>query len=144
MQTRVGDWYAPQQVLQCGDGEGKKADASRNCSELYANNLQNSQSNVCGMCMPSGLCDPYHDVSVSLARFAEGVNSTTNSHNAMLCQNLNQSPHIGASGISVNNSRTAEIRLRYASDDDDKKQVQSWLQYVKVASIYPTRSVIKQ
>ena len=140
-QSRIGNWYGPLQTLQLGNDDSV-AGVRRNCSELYINNLQCSQADVCGMCMPSGICDPYHCPSVSVNDFRAVASG--NSSDAVLIQNLNQSPHIGQSGLAVNNSRTAEIRLRYASDDVNPKQVQTWLEYVKVASVYPSRSVIKQ
>ena len=124
------------------------AGAQRNSAELYINNLQNSQSSVMGMCMPSGIADPYRCVSVSLDNFRglndDGSAVAGNGSWSVLCQNVNQSPHIASSGISINNSRTGEVRIRYADDDGDDKQVQTWLQYYKIASVYPTRSVIKQ
>jgi len=147
IQHRIGDYYAQNQIIQLGETD-TTAGSQRNCAELYINNLQNSQSSVMGMCMPSGIADPYRCVSVSLDNFRglddDGSAVAGNGSWSVLCQNVNQSPHIASSGIAVNNSRTAEVRIRYADDDGDDKQVQTWLQYYKVASVYPTRSVIKQ
>jgi hypothetical protein len=140
-QSRVGDFYQPQTTLQLGNDDSV-AGVRRNCAELYINNLQCAHGEICGMCMPSGICDPYRNPSVSLNDYR--LVASGNSSDAVIVQTLNQSPHIGQSGIAVNNSRTAEIRLRYASDDVNPKQLQTWLEYVKVASVYPSRSVIKQ
>jgi hypothetical protein len=142
VQHRIGDWFAPNQLLQLGT-EDKKADVQRNCSELYINNLQCSHADVCGMCMPSGIADPYHSPSISVNLFRKST-ASGNGADAVICQTLNQSPHIGASGVAINNSRTCEVRLRYASNDGSNKQVQSWLEYVKVAYVYPSRLVVKQ
>lgn len=147
-QSRIGDWYAPQQTLQVGIDGATAAQVQRNCAELYANNLQCSSQDVCGMCMPSGLADPYRPVSWSLQDFRSELGygvSPQNNGNGVLVQTLNQSPHIGNSGIAINNSRTAEVRLRYSDDQNTvTKSVLTWLQYVKVASVYPSRTVIKQ
>jgi hypothetical protein len=137
-QARVGDWYAPQQVLQCGVDDSLLG-VQRNCSELYANALQCTH----------GLSDPYHS-SLTLAQFRSNPRPLlvpsvqANGGWGTLVQTLNQSPHIGDAGIAVNNSRTAEVRIRYAADNTTAKSITSWLEYVKVACVYPMRTVIKQ
>ena len=137
-QARVGDWYAPQQVLQCGTVDSL-AGVQRNCSELYFNALQCTH----------GIRDPYHS-SVSLTEFRNNVRpagvitSLANGGWGVLVQTLNQSPHIGDAGIAINNSRTAEVRIRYAADNLGSKSITSWLSYVKLACIYPMRTIIKQ
>ena len=137
-QARVGDWYAPQQVLQCGTDDSL-AGVQRNCSELYYNALQCTH----------GLRDPYHS-SVSLTEFRNNVRPSlvpteqANGGWGTLVQTLNQSPHIGDAGIAINNSRTAEVRIRYAADNNGAKSITSWLEYVKLACVYPMRTVIKQ
>ena len=137
-QSRVGDWYAPQQVLQCGTTD-LLAGVQRNCSEIYANALQCTH----------GLSDPYHS-SVTLTQFrannAPGAvaDNACNGGDGLIVQTLNQSPHIGDAGIAINNSRTAEVRLRYASNNDGAKSITSWLEYVKLACVYPMRTVVKQ
>jgi hypothetical protein len=133
VQSRVGDLYLPQQVLQLGQTD-TKADVQRNCSELYANNLQ------CTL----GLRDPYHSPSVSVEDFKTVYGLGLTGGSAVLIQTLNQSAHIGQSGIAINNSRTAEVRLRYAADATEDKQVLSFLEYTKAASVYPDRTVVKQ
>ena len=137
-QARVGDWYAPQQVLQCGtDDTG--AGVKRNCSELYTNALQCTH----------GLSDPYHS-SVTLSQFRSNPRPTAvatfaaNGGYGVLVQTLNQSPHIGDAGIAINNSRTAEVRIRYDSENVGAKSITSWLSYVKLACVYPMRTIIKQ
>jgi len=137
-QARVGDWYAPQQVLQCGVTDSL-AGVQRNCSELYFNALQCTH----------GVADPYHS-SVTLTQFRSntrpGAVDTTvaNAGDGVLVQTLNQSPHIGDAGIAINNSRTAEVRIRYASDNTGAKSITSFLEYIKLACVYPMRTVVKQ
>ena len=137
-QARVGDWYAPQQVLQAGVTDSK-AGVQRNCSELFTNALQCTH----------GLSDPYHS-SVTLTQFrgnaklAATDEEDANGGDGVLVQTLNQSPHIGDAGIAINNSRTAEVRIRYASDNMAAKSITSWLSYVKLACVYPMRTIIKQ
>ena len=137
-QARVGDWYAPQQVLQCGTDD-TLAGVQRNCSELYTNALQCTH----------GLSDPYHS-SVTLTQFRSNARpaaidaDAANGGYGILVQTLNQSPHIGDAGIAINNSRTAEVRIRYAADNNGAKSITSWLEYVKLACVYPMRTVVKQ
>lgn len=138
-QTRIGDVYMGQQVLQLGDTKSA-ASVQRNCAELYANNLQNSHGHVGGMVYGSGLADPYRPPSVSVKEF--GSAPADNSSNATIVQNVNQSPHVGASGIAINNSRSAEQRFRFA--DVHNRNINCWLQYCKRASVYPTRTIIAQ
>jgi hypothetical protein len=137
-QARVGDWYAPQQVLQAGTTDSK-AGVQRNCSELFTNALQCTH----------GLSDPYHS-SVTLTQFrgnaklAATDEKDANGGYGVLVQTLNQSPHIGDAGIAINNSRTAEVRIRYAADNAAEKSITSWLEYIKLACVYPMRTVVKQ
>ena len=137
-QSRVGDWYAPQQVLQCGVTD-TLAGVQRNGSELYANALQCTR----------GLADAYHS-SVSLDQFRANqrpgavASNQANGGDGLIVQTLNQSPHIGDAGIAINNSRTAEVRLRYAADNNAAKSITSWLEYVKLACVYPMRTIVKQ
>ena len=137
-QARVGDWYAPQQVLQAGTTD-TKAGVQRNCSELFTNALQCTH----------GLSDPYHS-SVTLTQFrgnakvAALTEEAANGGFGLLVQTLNMSPHIADAGIAINNSRTAEVRIRYAEDNDGQKSITSWLEYVKLACVYPMRTVVKQ
>ena len=139
-QTRVGNWYGPLQVLQLGQ-DPSLAGVQRNCAELYANNLQNSHGHVGGMLYGSGLADPYRSVSVSLTEFSDGKGEE-NDKRCTIVQNINMSPHVGASGIAINNSRTAEQRLRWVAPGN--RSINSWLQYCKKASVYPTRTIIAQ
>jgi len=137
-QARVGDWYAPQQTLQCGTTD-TLVGVQRNCSELYANGLQCTH----------GLSDPYHS-SLSLDQFRANPRPTgvgaagANGGDGLLVQTLNQSPHIGDAGIAINNSRTAEVRIRYAENNNGAKSITSWLEYVKLACVYPMRTIVKQ
>jgi hypothetical protein len=141
-QCRIGDYYAPQQVLQLGQTETADG-VKRNSAELYANNLQNSHGHVSGMCYGSGLADPYRPVSVSLSDFSEAKGALDeNDKSCAIVQNVNQSPHVASSGIAINNSRTAEQRLRWVATGD--KTINSWLQYCKMASVYPSRTIIAQ
>ena len=137
-QARVGDWYAPQQVLQCGTDD-TAAGVRRNCSELYTNALQCTH----------GLSDPYHS-SVTLTQFRSNARpagvatGAANGGYGVIVQTLNQSPHIGDAGIAINNSRTAEVRIRYDSQNAGAKSITSWLEFVKLACVYPMRTVVKQ
>lgn len=141
-QCRIGDYYAPLQVLQLGQ-DPTAAGVQRNCAELYANNLQNSHGHVSGMCYGSGLGDPYRPVSVSVAEFGQAANAISeNGKSCAIVQNVNQSPHVASSGIAINNSRTAEQRLRWV--DTANKVINSWLQYCKMASVFPSRTIIAQ
>jgi len=137
-QSRVGDWYAPQQVLQCGTTDSL-AGVQRNCSELYANALQCTH----------GLRDPYRS-SLSLDQFRANprpdavASNAANGGDGVIVQTLNQSAHIGDAGIAINNSRTAEVRIRYAADNAGAKSITSWLEYIKLACVYPMRTIVKQ
>lgn len=138
VQTRVGDLYLPQQTLQLGSTDSA-AGARRNCAELYAQNLQCTW----------GMRDPYRDPSVSLQDFRNFVTGSDlaetacNGGFATVVQNLNQSAHVGASGLALNNSRTGEMTIRYHAGATGAKNVVAWLQYVKVAAVYSDRVVVK-
>jgi hypothetical protein len=138
IQTKVGDWNAPNQVLQLGDVDSMLG-VQNNAAELYGNNLQCTK----------GLGHPYLCPSVSYDEFrfySRGAIFTDNRSFSTVAQNLEQSPHIGMSGVAVNNSRTATIQIRYAADNDNAagKTILSWLQYTKLCASFPTRAVIKE
>ncbi len=45
-----------------------------------------------------------------------------------------------SSGISINNSRVCEQRIEYSNDVAINRSIQAFLEYVKVAIVYPMKS----
>lgn len=136
VQTRVGDLYFQQQVLQAG-ASNAQADTSKNCSEIYINNV--SSLNKLG----TTTSPP----SVSLTEFRGGVATAgaggDNNGSALIVQCLELSSALEYAGISINNSRTCEVRLEYSAGNVSKS-IDSWLTYMKVCKSFPMRCVLKE
>lgn len=142
-QTRIGDWYAPQQKMQLGVTDTIEG-VRKNCAELYLNNLQ----------CTGGIRDPYYTPAISFDNFRSvyGLSSisqdyvtSTNGGFAVIAQTLNQSHSLEKCGLAVNNSRTCETTIRYnATFATTSKLITAFLCYVKVAHVYNSRTVVKQ
>ena len=136
VQTRIGSLYMPFQPISIPNAASSLIDAGKNSSELYINNLQ-----AIDAIRPHG----YHNAEPSISKnfFAE-QNPDNNNNRATLIQTLEQSAPLAYSGISINNSRTAEQRIEYSAGKPTNQTITSFLEYVKVASVYPVKTVIKE
>jgi len=135
-QTRIGSLYLPFQPILVPNASSSLIDAGKNASELYINNLQ-----AIDAIRPHG----YHNAEPSISKNDFSEQSTgTNSNRGTIIQTLEQSAPLAYSGISINNSRTAEQRIEYGNGKPTNQVITSFLEYVKVATVYPVKTVIKE
>lgn len=135
-QTRIGSLYMPFQPILIPNASVSLVDAGKNSSELYINNLQ-----ALDAVRPHG----YHNAAPSITKndFAE-QNVGDNNNRATIIQTLEQSAPLAYSGVSINNSRTAEQRIEYGAGKPANQTITSFLEYTKVAVVYPVKAVIKE
>lgn len=136
IQTRVGSLYMPFQPINIPGASDSLIDAGKNSSELYINNLQAIEA-----ISQKG----FHQAAPSISKNEFSLQTANdNSNRATLIQTLEQSAPLAYSGISINNSRTAEQRIEYGAGKPANQNINSFLEYVKVANVYPVKTVIKE
>lgn len=156
-QLRLGDIYIPQLPIQAGS-TNTQASVQRNCAEFYTNNLLSLRKHEqtydpCYIQFEqfASTIDPNQGTNPAIAGAGAGVvqadgtsaDPGANSHRVALIQSLEKHATLEYDGLPVNNSRTLELRITY-SDADVNRLVSAWLDYVKLAKVFPLRSVIKE
>lgn len=135
-QTRIGSLYMPFQPIIIPNASSSLVDAGKNSSELYINNLQ-----ALNAIRPLG----YHNAAPSLSKNAFSEQTPNNNSNrGTIIQTLEQSAPLAYAGVSINNSRTAEQRIEYSAGKPTNQTITSFLEYIKVAVVYPVKAVIKE
>jgi len=144
VQTRIGSLYMPFQPINVPNADLTAVANAKNCAQIYINNLQALKA-----VGPDGWHQ--HDPAISKNDFAgiENANVTNgnlrpNAGRAVYIQTLEQSAPLAYSGVSINNSRTCEQRIEFGAAKPNSLELISFLEYVKVAVVYPVRTIIKE
>jgi hypothetical protein len=138
VQARVGDLYVSNQPIRTGTSSAD-ADVKKNSAEIV---------NYSYWCMrktdtfdkPGEFCLSSYRNSYT----APGGSAGLNAGRAVICHNLEQSPSVKDSGISINNSRVCELQVSTSDGNTNAQTCKTWLRYVKNAYSFPARAVIKE
>lgn len=138
VQCRVGDLYVSNQPVRTGTSQAD-ADVKKNSSELV---------NYTYWAMGKTDCfDKPPEVGLTQYRTAfasPGASAGANAGRSVICHNLEQSPHVKDSGLSINNSRVCELQISTSDGNTNAQTCKTWLHYVKLAMSYPSRAVVKE
>ena len=133
--VRVGDCYFPSRPIIVKNGN-----PVRNGAELYENTLQSieqQRTNSNPVCITKNLF-----LTSGTALSATAANNN-NDGRAVHCQSFETSSSVQNSGISINNSRTMEARIKFSSMPTTII-LDSWISYLKLIKVNPLRAVIKE
>lgn len=139
VQARVGDLYVSNQPIRTGSSSAD-ADVKKNSAEIV---------NYSYWCMrkTDSFTKP-GEFSLSQYQTAHtvpnAVGAGLNAGRSLICHNLEQSPSVKDSGISINNSRVCELQVSTSDGNTNAQTCKTWLRYVKTAYSFPARAVIKE
>lgn len=132
-QCRVGDLYITNQPVRTGTSTAT-ADVKKNSAEV----LNYTYWSL-------GKTDTYKDPPINgLTDYRSGT-ANLNDGKALISHSLTQHPYVKLAGLSVNNSRVAEVRIDYSDQDaNGGKVLKVFMRYVKVLTSFPSRAVVKE
>ena len=131
---RLGDLYFPQRVITVNGAPTK------NGAELYENSLQSVNKMRCNSDPPSITKNVYCNSGVALTATAA---NNDNSGRCVHVQSFEQSSALEFSGLAINNARTLEARINFASTLTPQV-IDAWICYVKLAKCNQLRAIIKE
>jgi len=132
-QCRVGDLYITNQPVRTGTSTAT-ADVKKNSAEVLNYTYWGLDKT-----------DTYKDPPINgLTDYRSGT-TDLNDGKALLCHSLTQHPYVKNAGLSVNNSRVAEVRIDYSDQAAaGGKVLKVFMRYIKVATSFPSRAVVKE
>ena len=133
---RLGDLYFPQRVISVPSG----GTPTKCGGEFYQNSLQSVKRMSTTRDPPSITKQVFLRSGVALDATAATNN---NSGRCVHVQSFEQSSALEYSGLAINNSRTLEARIVFASAAT-AQSIDAWIVYIKLAKCNQLRTIIKE
>ena len=131
-QIRVGDSYRPQQPVRTG-ASVVQADVLKNSAEIYSSSIASLDK----------LGKHESPCSVSFDDWKRGTVGVSNGQ-AVIFQDLLMHPELPDSGLAINNSRSLEGMFELCTlGAPVALTAHMWLEYVKIAMVFPTNVSLK-